>query len=101
MAGQSETEIDNEYTTTMEMKYSLELDRNGVIIGGEYDRDSEHPDFIWMTSDRPNLSNLGNDQPSSWTKLMNYLTALSSVVGDTPLLRQCSFVADFACCCGF
>ena len=36
----------DEYTQTQELEYTLELDRNGTIIGGEWISE-DRPDFIW------------------------------------------------------
>uniref|UniRef100_M4BQC2 Transglutaminase elicitor n=1 Tax=Hyaloperonospora arabidopsidis (strain Emoy2) TaxID=559515 RepID=M4BQC2_HYAAE len=45
----------NKFTTGAYYTYILELDNNGVIIGGEwvYDSDSNHPDFIWFPKSKP------------------------------------------------
>ncbi|CAI5741709.1 unnamed protein product [Hyaloperonospora brassicae] len=45
----------DKYTTGAYYTYLLELDSNGLIIGGEwvYDSDSNHPDFIWFPKSKP------------------------------------------------
>jgi hypothetical protein len=39
---------EKEYLETMELKYTLELDAEGVVIGGEW-ISTEVPDFLWKT----------------------------------------------------
>ena len=44
-----------EYTATMTLDYSLELDSTGKIIGGEW-ISTAHPDFLWLLTARPVLN---------------------------------------------
>ena len=39
---------DNFHFDTMEMDYVLDLDYSGRIVGGKYEKNSEHPDLAWM-----------------------------------------------------
>lgn len=51
----SGADVVSEYTTTTIYEYVLEMDPNGVIIGGEWVNDSKinHPDFVWFPTSRP------------------------------------------------
>ncbi len=46
-----------QYTEIAYYAYSLELDANGVIIGGEW-KSRERPDFIWMLKEKPKGTDL-------------------------------------------
>lgn len=46
-------------TKTTHFRYDLELDRNGMIIGGEW-YDSNHPDFLWIPTKNARASSLGD-----------------------------------------
>ena len=65
-----------EAMTTMKLSYTLELDEDLKIVGGEWDLGSEHPDFLWYTDDTPNSTNMPKDLPISLEKL-NLLIAHS------------------------
>lgn len=44
------------YVLTDELEYTLELDADGVIIGGEW-LSEKHPDFLWLMKEKPNTGN--------------------------------------------
>lgn len=49
-------EFKDSYVLTMELEYTLELDAEGTIIGGEWVSE-ERPDFIWLMQRKPNTGN--------------------------------------------
>lgn len=47
----------DQYTRAEHLAYTLELDENGVIIGGEWDSETR-PDFLWKLMHKPSGNNL-------------------------------------------
>ena len=45
-------------TEVRNLKYSLELDANYNIVGGEWYDNQAHPDLIWLPHDRPIYNSL-------------------------------------------
>lgn len=72
--GFTDQDIRDDYLLTMTMNYTLELGANGMIVGGEWDRGSDHPDFIWGTDERPNAQNLGEGYPINMNTLRELLS---------------------------
>jgi hypothetical protein len=71
----SRTQLDmNDYLSTDDYHYILELDSNGKIIGGRYCTDSEqsHPDFLWAPLG-PSTSTYGRNPHVSLDKVRTLL----------------------------
>jgi hypothetical protein len=54
------TPENSSYIRSKTFRYTLEIDEDGVIIGGEWDRWSSAPDFLWALQGRLNDSELIN-----------------------------------------
>ena len=52
------TAANSSYITSKTYRYTLEIDEDGVIIGGEWDPRSSAPDFLWALQGTLNDSDL-------------------------------------------
>jgi competence ComEA-like helix-hairpin-helix protein len=43
-------------------RYILETDSNGVVVGGEWDDDENHPDFAWIPYYNPRTASQGSSE---------------------------------------